>query len=85
MGTLMSRGLWLRGVLIGGVVGFAVGLAMTLIDYRRNPGGIFQTQVGVHWGHLFETWVSWFVPVALMAFASSLLVLFWRARRSAAK
>ena len=81
----MNRELRIRGALIGMVVGIAVGLVMTIIDYVRNPADIFHNEAGIHWNHVFETWVSWFVPVALVAIVVSVVVLFWIARTSSSR
>jgi len=81
----MNRQLRIRGASIGLVVGIVVGLVMTTIDYVRNPAGIFHDAAGIHWNHVFETWVSWFVPVALVAIVVSVVVLFWIARTSSGR
>lgn len=81
----MNRGLWMRGPVIGLVVGAAVGLVMTAIDYGRNPAGIFHDESGVHWNHVLETWISWSVPVALIAIVVSMVVVFWIARTSSSR
>ena len=79
MGVDFGR-LVFRGISIGGVVGLVVGLVMTTIDYVRNPAGVFHNEAGVQWDHLFETWFSWFWPVAIVATLVSLLTLFWISR-----
>ena len=81
----MNRKLRIRGALIGLVVGITVGLVMTAIDYIRNPAGVFHDEAGIHWRHVFETWVSWSVPVALIAIVVSVIVLFWIARTSSSR
>ena len=81
----MNKRLWIRGALIGLVVGAAVGLVMTVIDYVRNPAGIFHDEAGVHWNHVVETWISWSVPVALIAIVVSVVVAFWIARASSSR
>ena len=82
----MSRRTLARGALIGIAVGVAVGLAvglvMTTLDYLQNPAGVFHGEQGVHWGNVAETWVSWFVPVASIASALSVAVVWWISRSS---
>lgn len=53
---------------------------MSFLDWRLNPGGLFRGESGTTWPVVWETWVSWFVPVLLLAGAVSLPVLFWSSR-----
>ncbi len=55
---------------------------MAYVDWRRNPQGIFHDARGTHWEVVWETAVSWFVPVAFGAFVVSAAVLFWFSRRA---
>lgn len=67
------------------VVGFAVGgtvaSIMTFSDWRLNPGGIFHADSGTDWFIVWQTWISWFIPVCVGAFVAVLPVIFWFARR----
>ncbi len=76
----MNRRSWILGALIGTAVGFVVALAMSYVDWRHNPQGIFHNELGTNWDILLETAVSWFVPVALLAAVLSIAVLSWLSR-----
>ena len=71
----ITRGTMRRGVQIGIAAGLIVASAVTAIDYRRNPGGVFHGETGVRWSHVLETWVSWFMPVTLLVAVFAVLVL----------
>ena len=77
----MSRKSWLLGGLVGTSVGFIVALAMSYVDWRHNPQGIFHDELGTNWDFILETAVSWFVPVALIAFLLSVAFHSWLSRR----
>lgn len=83
--SAMNRRALTRGTLIGIAVGAAVGLVMTTVDYVQNPAGVFHNEQGVHWGNVAETWVSWFVPVALIGSMLSVAVVWWISRSSIAR
>jgi len=53
---------------------------MSYLDWRLNPGGIFRCEDGTSWTVVWETWVSWFVPVLLLAAAVALPAALWSAR-----
>lgn len=52
----------------------------TFLDWRTNPSGIFHGAAGTYWSVVWETWVSWFGPVLLLAAAVLVPVLLWRHR-----
>ena len=59
-------------LVVGLPAGFLVGCVLTLMEWRQNPGGIYQTQAGTEWDIVWQTWSSWFFPVAL-----TVLILVW--------
>ena len=61
-------------------MGLVVALAMSYVDWRHNPQGIFHSELGTNWNIVFETAVSWFVPVALFTSVLSIAVLAWISR-----
>ena len=58
------------GFLAGIVAGAIVALAMTLLDWWRNPAGLFHDEHGTRWDIAAETAISWFWPVALIFLVS---------------
>jgi len=78
--TLKTR-YWIFGVLVGAVVDLVVASAMTVLDWRLNPGGIFHNTQGTDWTVVMETAVSWFVPISVLVSVLALLVLFWVTRQ----
>jgi hypothetical protein len=53
---------------------------MSFLDWRLNPGGIFRGGDGTIWPVVWETWISWFVPMLPLAGAVALPVLLWSSR-----
>lgn len=74
VGQWLKRVPWWRGILGGVTIGVGVAAAATLLDWRFNPAGIFHDEDGTRWSVVWETAVSWFVPVALVA---SVMVTGW--------
>jgi hypothetical protein len=58
---------WIRSVTIGVAVGLVVASVATILDWRRNPGGVFHDGGTTHWAVVLETGWSWFYPVAALA------------------
>jgi hypothetical protein len=77
----MNRKPWILGGLIGVSVGLVIALTMSYVDWRHNPLGIFHDELGTNWDFVLETAVSWFVPVALIAFILSIAVFLWFSRK----
>lgn len=50
-------------VLFAGVSALSIAAAMTWVDWRLNPAGLFHSVNGTNWPVVWETWLSWFVPV----------------------
>ncbi len=71
----MNRRSRILGALIGTTVGLVVALAMSYVDWRHNPQGIFHSELGTNWNIVLESAVSWFVPVALVTAVLSTAVL----------
>jgi hypothetical protein len=77
----VSRLQWTCAVLASTSLGLLVASAMSFLDWRLNPGGIFHSETGTNWHVVWETWLSWFIPVFFLVGAVTLPVLFWRSRR----
>lgn len=74
-----------RSWIVGGagavVLGFAVAAYFSIVDWRFNPGDIFHDDSGTRWAVVLETFVSWFLPVALIAFVPVTALHYWLAPR----
>jgi H+/Cl- antiporter ClcA len=54
------------GAFIGIIIGMVVSSVMTFQDWCLNPGGIFHSErQGTQWSFVWDTWISWFLPVTL--------------------
>ncbi|GAA5214083.1 hypothetical protein ACFSJ3_03960 [Corallincola platygyrae] len=53
----------------------------TFIDWKTNPGGIFQTEIGTQWTPVFETWFSWAWPFFFAFLPITLFMLDWRTEK----
>lgn len=62
--------------MVGVVLGLVVASAMTILDWRLNPGGIFHNEQGTDWDVVTATAVSWFAPVGAAATILVSVVLF---------
>ncbi|MEM7280082.1 MAG: hypothetical protein AAF438_00425 [Pseudomonadota bacterium] len=61
------RGLsWKAIFLVSIGVAFAVAVLATFADWWKNPAGIFHDDTGTHWPIVWETAISWFMPVFLV-------------------
>ena len=72
----MTKKLWFSGLLIGILAGSMVGVFFTLYDWNLNPGNIFQNEQGIHWDVMWDTFISWCWPIALIATPFSWGLLF---------
>ena len=72
----MHKRNWTLAAVIGWLTGIVVAAAMSIADWRLNPGGIFRDELGTDWAVVMETALSWLWPVALAAFAGTVIVLF---------
>lgn len=77
----MKRSPWTPGILASAAVALLAASVMSLVDWRLNPGGLFYGGEGTHWSVVWETWVSWFLPVFLLTGGVVLPLLLWRSRR----
>lgn len=68
--------LWILSLIAGTISGIVVALVMTALDWRLNPSGIFHQEHGTHWPFVFETAISWFIPVFLLVGVLTWVVLF---------
>ena len=59
------------------IIALAVAIVPTFMDWRLNPGGLFQGANGTHWGVVFETAWSWFWPVFLGIVPITVLLHAW--------
>jgi hypothetical protein len=66
---------------VGAALGTVVAVVMTYLDWRLNPGGVFQDARGVQWHAVAETAASWFVPIAALSSGLALAILYWLGRR----
>ena len=65
-----SRGALRRlpGHLVWALLAAAAAAAIpTALDWMENPSGIFHGPDGTHWGFVWDTWHSWFLPLTLPA------------------
>ena len=70
---------WIIGGSVAVVLGLAVASYFAFVDWRLNPGGIFQDESGTDWKVVLETAVSWFLPVALIVFVLATALHYWLA------
>lgn len=75
----------ISGLLVGAVVATLVAGAITGLDWRFNPGGIFHGEGGTDWQVVAATFSSWFWPVLLAVGLPAVAVFFWLERRSRAR
>lgn len=78
--TRRKRRLWIGAISAALLVSATVAGIATYLDWRLNPDGIFQGADGTDWAVVWETWISWFAPVLLLA--AIVLALAWYARRA---
>lgn len=73
----MSAKNLILGVSIGIIIGLVVSSAMTYQDWCLNPGGIFHNEsLGTQWSFVWETWISWFLPVSLAGAVTATVALY---------
>ena len=67
---------WKIATVTGFLTGLVVAAAMTIMDWRLNPGGIFHSELGTDWTVVAETALSWLWPVALLALLVTAIMLY---------
>ena len=72
------------GTCAGILVALLVAILPTAIHWYDNPGGIFRADTGTNWAIIFETWFSWFWPVAILLVPVTMLLHAWFSNRRAA-
>ena len=77
----MTKKYWVYALLLGVTVGFIVASVMSFLDWRLNPSGIFHSDLGTNWRFVWDTWISWFIPVFAVGSAVSIPTLFWLSKR----
>ena len=60
--TDIKNHFWSLGLSIGLFVSSVVTLIIVVWERLENPGSIFYDDSGTHWGFIFDTATSWFVP-----------------------
>ena len=61
------------GVVIGVVVAFFAAALPTAMDWYSNPDGIFRSGSASNWPIVFQTWFSWFWPVAVVSIPTAII------------
>ena len=79
---LMSKKHWAYAILLGVTVGFMVASVMSYLGWRLNPSGIYHSDLGTNWRFVWDTWISWFLPVSVVASVVSVPALLWLSKRS---
>ena len=65
------------GVLWALFIAFAASAVPAFMDWRLNPGGLFRSGAGTHWGIVIETMWTWFWPVFLLVVPVTVLLHAW--------
>jgi hypothetical protein len=73
----MTRQIVIRALLFGIIAGTAIAVAMTYLDWKQNPGGIFRGQLGTDLSIVLETAASWFIGSLPVASLLALPVMYW--------
>ena len=71
---------WLRVITISVLAGTIAASAITFLDWRLNPGGIFRDTQGTDWTVVAETALSWYWPVTVLVFLVGVATVFLFAR-----
>jgi len=82
----MPMKITVKSVYVGTCAGILVALLAAIppaaMDWYDNPGAIFRTESGTNWVFVFETWFSWFWPVAIATVPVAILFHAWLSNRS---
>ncbi len=63
-----------HSLLFAVLVSFSTSSIVTFMDWHANPGAVFQSETGTQWRAVWETWISWFVPLSALSFVVGLLL-----------
>ena len=77
----MTRNRWLIGIALGGLLAIIGAAAVTFRDWQLNPAGVFHGPGGTNWGIVWDTWISWFLPVFPISAAVALAIVWFVSRR----
>ena len=69
------------GASVGTAIGFVTASMVSFLDWRHNPGRIFHSDGQTHWKVVWDTWLSWFIPVSILACSVVIVVRLWISRR----
>lgn len=75
---------WQFGLLVGGIIALVITIIITTWELIENPGGIYRRPDGIYWQFVFDTAVSWFIPVFIgftVVAALGRLLVTWVRRR----
>lgn len=78
---MMPARFWALSVVAAAGAGLLAASTMTFLDWRLNPGGLFQSPDGTRWDVVWQTWISWFLPVAAAVLVIGLPLALLAARR----
>lgn len=71
----MKTKFWIIGILSGLITGMVVAGIMTYQNWQLNPSGIFHNAEGTNWAVVWETALSWLLPVWALGSALVLIIL----------
>lgn len=78
--ALLRRNSLVFALLTGILVSITVTGIVMIMEWQENPAGIFHDETGVHWHFVFDTVISWIVPVFLYTLVFAFLLhLVWLA------
>ena len=78
---MSGRSRWATAILLGALVAALAAAAMAFADWHENPAGIFHGPGGTNWGFVWDTWISWFLPVFPIAAGIALAFVWYLSRR----
>ena len=74
----MTTRFWLFGLAAGAAIATLVTVIMCAWEWLENPGGIFRDASGTNWNFVYDTALSWFLPVfGWVAVIAALTHLAW--------
>lgn len=78
----MKRGIvfWIRIFALSFGVSLIISAIVTFLDWQKNPSGIFHSPQGTHWYIVWDTFISWLLPLLPMTAITFFLAGFIIAR-----